>query len=96
MKNETKSGPQTKFSASRKVPKSLDDIVISSGIGGLTVAAVLSRAGKRAFVLEHASSMIKPQGLLPNPLWKNRLTHIALIITKWIFSRSPVKGIKFI
>ena len=58
MKNETKSGPQTKFSAS-KVPKNLDDIVISSGIGGLTVAAVLSRAGKRAFVLEHASSMIK-------------------------------------
>ena len=39
----------------RKVPERLDAIVIGSGIGGLTVAAILSRVGKRVLVLERHS-----------------------------------------
>lgn len=38
--------------AGKKVPENLDAIVIGSGIGSLTCAALLSRAGKKVLVLE--------------------------------------------
>ena len=36
----------------KKIPENLDAIVIGSGIGGLTTAALLSRIGKKVLVLE--------------------------------------------
>jgi len=36
----------------KKIPKNLDTIIIGSGIGGLTVAGLLSRIGKKVLVLE--------------------------------------------
>lgn len=35
-----------------RIPPALDAVVIGSGIGGLTAAALLSKAGKRVLVLE--------------------------------------------
>ena len=36
----------------KKVPKNIDAIIIGSGLGGLTTAALLSRIGKRVLVIE--------------------------------------------
>ena len=38
--------------SSEKVPKNLDIIVIGSGMGGLTTAAIMAKEGKRVLVLE--------------------------------------------
>jgi all-trans-retinol 13,14-reductase len=35
-----------------KVPEDLDAIVIGSGIGGLTTAAIMAKSGKKVLVLE--------------------------------------------
>ncbi|KAF0301503.1 All-trans-retinol 13,14-reductase [Amphibalanus amphitrite] len=45
------------FSADR-VPSDLDAIVIGSGIGGLSVAAIMAKAGKRVLVLEQHDQVL--------------------------------------
>lgn len=35
-----------------RVPEALDAIIIGSGVGGLTAAAILAKAGKRVLILE--------------------------------------------
>ena len=53
IKNNEKRAKEWKNSFSiEKVPEKLDAVIIGSGIGGLTVAAIVSRAGKRVLVLE--------------------------------------------
>ncbi len=37
---------------SKKIPSDLDAVVIGSGIGGLSVAALMAKAGKKVLVLE--------------------------------------------
>lgn len=38
--------------SSKKIPGELDAIVIGSGIGGLTTAALMAKSGKKVLVLE--------------------------------------------
>lgn len=41
-----------------KVPDDLDAIVIGSGMGGLSTAAILSKAGKKVLVLEQHDQVL--------------------------------------
>ena len=42
----------TKGFSSKKIPTELDAIVVGSGIGGLTTAALMAKSGKKVLVLE--------------------------------------------
>ena len=49
---ETSDNPTKQGFSMKKVPSNLDVIIIGSGIGGLSTAAILAKEGKRVLVLE--------------------------------------------
>jgi all-trans-retinol 13,14-reductase len=51
-KRHQTSSPKDRGFSMKKVPENLDVIVIGSGMGGLTVANLLARQGKKVLVLE--------------------------------------------
>jgi len=49
---QTSDNPIKEGFSMKKIPKDLDTIIIGSGIGGLSTAAILAKEGKRVLVLE--------------------------------------------